>query len=71
MVLAIQSMQKSRTYIQKSNVEDLQTSGSGYSYQIRSGDPFIFKSYKSDLTGKQKLENSLNFMYFSNEIFDE
>lgn len=51
-VLGVYSMKKSSTYVQKSNVEDMQTSGTGYSYQIRSGDPFTYKSSNSDLTGK-------------------
>lgn len=55
-VLAVNSMTKN-TYIQKSNVEDLVSSGSGYSYQIRSGEPFTFKEFKGDLLGKQPLIN--------------
>lgn len=53
LALSVQSMKRSNTYIQKSNVDDLQSSGSGYSYQISSGDPFTYNEYKSDLTGKK------------------
>lgn len=48
----VQAMKRSSTVIQKSNVEDLQSSGSGYSYQISSGDPFTFKNYENEMKGE-------------------
>ncbi|XP_057669517.1 uncharacterized protein LOC130901879 [Diorhabda carinulata] len=45
--LLAQCITRSNTYIKNTNVEDLEMSASGYSYQTKSGAPFDYNSFSS------------------------
>lgn len=50
--------ERSRTYIKRSDNEDMKASGSGYSYEIHSGEPYSYTSYNTDYSGNVNIQSA-------------
>ncbi|KAJ8922829.1 hypothetical protein NQ315_007864 [Exocentrus adspersus] len=54
-LLTAEPMEKSSMYVKNAGSEDMQTSGTGYDYQVHSGQPFTFPSFEDDDPSSEKL----------------
>lgn len=50
-LIVVECMERSSMYMKNTGSEDMETQGTGYDYQVKSGTPF-YSNYESDSSGK-------------------